>query len=284
MTRILVAEHAGACYGVERALDIARRTLDEADGTVCTLGPLIHNPLVVEELEARGARVVDAPEDVEPGATLVMRTHGVPPSVEMRAREAGALVVDATCPYVKKVHAHAERLARAGYQVVVVGETGHPEVEGTVGHVVDALVIGSADEARSAAVGRRVGLVVQTTLARAVLHEVVDVLLDRCEELCVVDTICKATRDRQLAARELAGQVDVMVVVGGRNSANTTHLFQICQEECPRTLHVESASELRRQWFRKASVVGVTAGASTPAAHIESVVAAIDGLCDPREP
>ena len=280
MATVQVAQHAGACFGVQRALDITRQALGEGQGTVHTLGPLIHNPIVVTDLAERGAVVAQTPEEVGPGETLILRTHGVHPDVERRAKKTGAHVVDATCPFVKRVHRHCETLLRDGYQVVVVGEAGHPEVEGACGHAPGALVLGSAQDAREAEVPQRVGVVAQTTLAKDVLDEVVCALLGRCEELRVYNTICQATRERQDAARELAANVDVMVVVGGHNSANTTHLAQVCKEVCDRTYHVEQPSQLEASWFAGAQSIGITAGASTPAEHIAQMRDAIACLCD----
>ncbi len=279
MTKIVVAEHAGACFGVERALRMTEEVASRATGPVHTLGPLIHNPRVVDALGEQGVSVVEGLEDVEPDATLLLRTHGVPPQVEERAKATGATVIDATCPFVKRVHKMAERLSDEGYQVIVIGEAGHPEVEGTCGHVADALVVGSAGDLDHAQLHKRVGLVVQTTLSRSVVREVVAALVGRCEEIRLVDTICEATRDRQLAAAELAMKSDVMVIVGGKNSANTCHLAQVCLEHCPRTYHVEHECELEARWFEDAGSVGITAGASTPAAHIRSAQARIEELC-----
>lgn len=281
MPKVVVAREAGACYGVERALRMARRAGDQArvsgGGAVFTLGPLIHNPRVVAELEAAGVGVAATPADAR-GATLILRTHGVPPTVEAEARELCARVLDATCPFVKQCHANVERLAREGYQVVVVGEAGHPEVEGTLGHAPAASVVGSAEEAAALAVGRRVGVVVQTTMARAVLDEVAGVLLARADEVRVFNTICDATSGHQAACAELAREADCMLVVGGRNSANTRHLADIARALCPDTHHVEGADELDPAWFRGRELVGITAGASTPAAQIEAVRAAVEAL------
>lgn len=271
MARIVVAQEAGACFGVERALKMVLAEADAAPGPIHTLGPLIHNPLVVADLEQRGVSVVADPADAQAGSTLFMRTHGVPPEVERRAVDLGLNVKDATCPFVKKVHKAAERLCEQGYQVIVVGEAGHPEVEGTVGHAPGALVIGAPEELDGVALERRVGLVVQTTLAENTLRAVVAALVGRCDELLLVDTICDATEKRQRAAAELAAEADVMIVVGGRNSANTTHLAQICSAACEHTHHIEHPDELDATWFAHAALVGITAGASTPASHIEAV-------------
>ena len=256
MPQIEIAKQAGACYGVERALKMVREAVVQAQGEgkakaeVHTLGPLIHNPQVVAELEAQGVTVVDSPAQ-RPGSTLVMRTHGVTPQVEQAARDAGVHILDATCPYVKKAHLAAERLSREGYQVIIVGEEGHPEVEGTLGHAPEALVINDASEVEGVEVARRVGVVVQTTQTRACLEAVVGRLL---------------------------GMADAMVVIGGRNSANTTHLAEICAAHCPQTHHIETADELDASWFAGAALIGITAGASTPGEQIESVRARIQGL------
>ena len=276
--RIEIARHAGVCYGVERALDMAREAASSARQPVRTLGPLIHNPRVVRELEAAG---VGLAEDLEPDSegTVVIRAHGVTPSVIERARELGLEVIDATCPYVTKVHLAARKLAAEGYQVVVVGESGHPEVEGIMGHAGEgALVVSGAADLEGAALARRVGVVVQTTQTDERLTEVVSALLPRCAEVRVVNTICKATHERQESAAELAGRADAVIVVGGKNSGNTRRLAQICAARCPRTHHVEDASEIEAAWLTGARLIGVTAGASTPPAHIEQAVRAIRDL------
>ncbi|MBR3313603.1 MAG: 4-hydroxy-3-methylbut-2-enyl diphosphate reductase [Atopobiaceae bacterium] len=282
MTRIIVAEHAGACFGVERALDLASRAAADATTPVHTLGPLIHNPQVVASLSEQGVTPVERLEDAEEESVLIMRAHGVTPEVERRAQARGLKAIDATCPFVKKVHRYAERLESEGYQVVIVGEAGHPETEGTRGHAPNAVVVGSAGEARSVELARRVGVVVQTTLERSVLREVVGALIGRCEELRLVDTICGATSERQGAAADLAAEADVMVVIGGRSSANTRHLVDVCAARCSETYHVELPDELEGAWFDSAELVGVTAGASTPADQIEAVTERIRELCGER--
>lgn len=275
--RICIASEAGACYGVERALQMVEAAAAENTGRVCTLGPLIHNPRVVAELEAKGVRVVASPEEAA-GSTLVFRTHGVTPDEQARAEALCAHTLDATCPFVKKVHLAAERLAKEGYQVVVVGEAGHPEVEATLPHAPGAVVVGSADEARALPHARKIGVVVQTTARRALLSEVVGALLERAEEVRVINTICEATSGHQASCAELAKQADVMIVIGGRISANTTRLAEISQSLCPRTHHIEGADELEASWFDDAKLVGITAGASTPASQIEAVRAEVERM------
>ena len=278
MARVEVASESGACYGVERALELVERVNREAKGPVHTLGPLIHNPGVVSSLEEAGVTAVEDSSEAAPGATLVLRTHGVTPAVERRAREAGLEVIDATCPFVERVHRLAEKLASEGYQVMIVGEQGHPEVEGTRGHVPEAPVVLSSQDVDALEVSRRVALVVQTTLAVDDLRNVVGALVGRCDELRVCNTICEATSKRQAAAAELADRADVMIVLGGRNSANTNHLADICRSRAT-TYHVETLGEVDPAWFLGVELVGITAGASTPRNQVEEMREHVARLC-----
>lgn len=279
-----VAAQAGACFGVERALALVDGLLADHDPEahgVHTLGPLIHNPLVVDGLAQQGVSVISEGNltQLPPGDLVVLRTHGVVPQVVAEAKEAGLQVADATCPYVKKVHHAAKRLATEGYQVIVVGEAGHPEVEGILGHAPGAWVVGCPDDLDGLGVPKRVGVVVQTTQSKANLDAVMSRLTGLAEEVRLFNTICEATSERQAAAAELAERADVMVVLGGRNSANTTRLATICSASAP-THHIEAAEELDPTWFEGVSLVGLTAGASTPASQIADVVAAIESLLE----
>lgn len=278
---IEIAAHAGTCYGVQRALDMALAAAPQAQqgAAVHTLGPLIHNPIVVRELEQAGVGLADTLDDAASG-TVIIRAHGVVPQVIDDARDRDLSVVDATCPYVKKVHVAAERLVREGYRVVVVGEPGHPEVEGILGHAgKDAQVVSCAADADALELKGKVGLVVQTTQTAQNLAQVVAAITPRVQELRVINTICAATSERQQAAASLAQRCDCMVVVGGKNSGNTRRLAQICADACACTHHIEEASELQAAWFAHARHIGITAGASTPQEHIERAVARIKELC-----
>jgi 4-hydroxy-3-methylbut-2-en-1-yl diphosphate reductase len=275
--QIRVARHAGVCYGVERALEMA----EEAAGSgkvVRTLGPLIHNPQAVAALKGRGVEVAGCLDEADDG-TLVIRSHGVDPAIIEAARSKGLDVVDATCPFVSKAHDAARELKSAGYAVIIVGEADHPEVEGISAHAGgDAIIVQSPEELPERFSNRRIGIVVQTTQSADRLTAVVQAVLPRVAELRVFNTICSATAKRQLSAEELAREVDVMVVVGGHNSGNTTRLAEICARVNPRTHHVETSEELDPAWFQGATVVGVTAGASTPDAQMAGVIAAIESL------
>ena len=277
---IEVARYAGVCYGVERALGMAEKAADGARKPVNTLGPLIHNPLVVNDLKSIGVGTASNVSEVEEG-TLIIRAHGVVPSVVEEARTRGLDVLDATCPYVKKVHNAAERLVREGYQLIVVGESGHPEVEGIMGHAGDdAHVVSVPGDLDAIDLSRKVGVVVQTTQTPGALADVVAELSKRTMDLRVINTICSATQERQDSAAELAHRVDAMIVVGGKNSGNTRRLAEICTAACPKTHHIEDASEIEPAWFDGASHIGVTAGASTPTSHIERALVRMRSLLE----
>lgn len=279
--RIEVASHAGVCYGVERALKLAAHAAESARGSVTTLGPLIHNPIVVRDLESAGVKGAQTVDEVESG-TLIIRAHGVVPQVIDQARAKGLEVLDATCPYVKKVHMAAEKLVREGYQLIVVGESGHPEVEGILGHAGDAAhVVSTPRDLDGVDLARKVGVVVQTTQTPANLAAIVSALALRTIDLRVVNTICSATQERQDSAAELASRADVMIIIGGKNSGNTRRLAEICMDRCPRTHHIEDSSEIQRTWFEGVALVGITAGASTPGAHIDAALACINRLLEP---
>ena len=279
--RIEVASHAGVCYGVERALKLAAHAAESARGSVTTLGPLIHNPIVVRDLESAGVKGAQTVDEVESG-TLIIRAHGVVPQVIDQARAKGLEVLDATCPYVKKVHMAAEKLVREGYQLIVVGESGHPEVEGILGHAGDAAhVVSTSRDLDGVDLARKVGVVVQTTQTPANLAAIVSALALRTMDLRVVNTICSATQERQDSAAELASRADVMIIIGGKNSGNTRRLAEICMDRCPRTHHIEDSSEIQRTWFEGVALVGITAGASTPGAHIDAALACINRLLEP---
>jgi 4-hydroxy-3-methylbut-2-enyl diphosphate reductase len=277
---IVVARYAGYCYGVERALRLTDEALAGSPPPVATLGPIIHNPTVVSRLEERGVEVVEDVDEARSG-TLIVRTHGVPPDVSAGAQARTLRVVDATCPFVAVAQRKAAALREAEYTVVILGEHDHPEVVGLEGFAgPGALVVEDAaglplQELR----GRRVGVVVQTTQTQANLASLAAALAPVARELLVYNTICDATEKRQNAACELAREVDVVVVVGGRNSANTARLAQLCHAIEGRTYHIEAAPELRAEWLTGARRIGVTAGASTPDEEIEATVEALIELC-----
>ena len=278
---VVRAESAGACYGVQRALDIAHAVIESGERAY-TLGSLIHNPQVVKELSERGAQVVETPEEVGEGV-MIIRSHGVTPDVLKTAEALGVTMVDATCPHVARAQKAAAELAESGAHVIVVGEAGHPEVNGLTAFAREANPDAKIDVVPSPKelpddLEDPVGVVVQTTQTRENLQSVMEALERRGVHPVLKDTICSATRRRQQEAANLASRVDAMVVIGGRNSSNTTRLAEICRAACPHTYHVESADELNPADFAQVERVGVTAGASTPEDQIASVISYLEAL------
>ena len=259
---VFLAESLGFCYGVKRAIKLAREQA-APDGTSCTLGPIIHNPQMVSRLAEEGVGMVNALPELEKG-TVIIRSHGVGPLVYDEAKERGLSLVDATCPHVKKAQSTAHELFQEGYSVVIVGEKLHPEVKSIFEWAGgDAVIVDSVEGAEAVAPCARLGIVAQTTFSGAKFKEIVLHLLDKSNDVRIVRTICTATDQRQEAAVKLAQQVDLMLVIGGKNSANTTRLAQLCAKEC-QTYHIETAAELQDEWFDKIKKIGITAGASTP--------------------
>lgn len=267
-----MASKAGFCFGVKRAIDLARATLDNKEGPVYSLGPLIHNPQVVSYLAQMGLEKIHDLGEIEEG-TLVIRSHGVGPALLETAREKGLDIVDATCPYVRRAQDLARQLAGENIQVVVVGDKAHPEVQGIIGWTSGkAMVVENPEEAAELTVAGPIGVVAQTTQPQENFDKVVDILRKTGAEVRVCNTICNATAERQKAALDLARQVDVMVVVGGKNSANTRKLASLCHASGTRTYHIEEAGQLDPAWFQGVKVAGLTAGASTPDWIIEEVM------------
>ncbi|MGO0122434.1 bifunctional 4-hydroxy-3-methylbut-2-enyl diphosphate reductase/30S ribosomal protein S1 [Desulfothermobacter acidiphilus] len=265
------AKHAGFCFGVRRALEITLKAREEREGPIYTLGPLIHNPQVVERLSAQGIKVAERLEEV-PGGTLIIRSHGVDPAIVQEAQTRGLEVIDATCPFVRRAQELAGELSRQGYQVVVVGDRDHPEVKGILGWAgPKAVVVGRAEEVNLLPAAEAYGVVAQTTQTLNLLQEVVRELISRAKEVRAYNTICSAVASRIESALELAREVEVMIVVGGYASANTKHLVETLRQANVPTYHVETANDLRPEWLMGVSCAGVTAGASTPDWIIEEV-------------
>lgn len=275
---VMVATSAGVCFGVERALKLSEKAIENPEGKVHSLGPLIHNPQKVSELAQKGLGVVENLSDAE--GTVVFRSHGVPKERYEEAKQRDLKVVDATCPLVKVPQNFARKLSDAGYFVIIVGDENHPEIKGVRSYITSgehAVVKGAAD---IKAIGShpKVGIICQTTLKKALLDQVVAAAQEKFPEVKVHNTICSATKDRQEAAVELAHQVDCMVVIGGHNSSNTRKLYDISEEITGQAHLVENETELQGAWFEGVHRVGVTAGASTPLTVIERVCSQIKNL------
>ena len=273
---LTIGKHAGFCFGVRRAVQTA---FDAAKAQVpcVTLGPLIHNPQEVERLTRAGIRAVTSLDEVAPGQTVIIRSHGVTPDVYAQCEARGIRYIDATCPHVAHIHQLVKAYSEHGDAVLIVGEAEHPEVVGIAGWASGpVLILPNAQAARAADLPQRAMVVAQTTIRRERFEEVLAVLRERVGELTVRMTICAATSQRQQEAGELSRTADVMVVVGGRNSSNTQKLYETCRARCPRTLLVETPEDLPEDGFAGADRVAITAGASTPQWLLEQVRARIE--------
>jgi 4-hydroxy-3-methylbut-2-enyl diphosphate reductase len=274
---IILAKQAGFCFGVKRATQMAFEAADKG-GRTYTLGPIIHSPQVVQRLEEMGVKVLKDIDELDSG-TIIIRSHGVASEELEQAVQKHLEVVDATCPFVKKAQEHVRNLSLDGYDVVVVGDADHPEVQGIVSYAEGKVyVVGSGDEAADLPRMGKIGVVAQTTQSFENLKNVVLQCLLKGVEIRVFHTICDATAVRQEEAKDLAQRVDCMIVIGGYNSANTKRLAEVCRELQPKTHHIETAQQLDSGWFCEVSRVGVTAGASTPKWLIDEVIKRIEQI------
>ena len=276
--RVRLSKHAGFCFGVKRAINTAL-TANSISGSVYTYGPIIHNPQVVKDFDGKGIKAVENLKKVKKGSTIIIRTHGVPPEVERQFKLKKLRIIDATCPFVKKPQEYIRQLSRDGYKPVIIGEADHPEVIGIKGYAgKNAVVVGTPAEAERVRPVKKMGVVVQTTQSNVNYSAIMKVLSGKSREFRILNTICNATHERQDSALKLAGEVDIMIVVGGKNSANTKHLAEVCESTGVETRHIEAASELQTAWFRGKKTAGVTAGASTPDWIIKEVAERIKKL------
>jgi len=277
--KVLLAKSAGFCFGVKRATKMAFESAGDHD-RICSLGPIIHSPQMVKKLEELGVEVVREVEGVPEGAAVIVRSHGITYEELSALTGAGLEVIDATCPFVKNAQNYAAQLSKEGYTVLIVGEKEHPEVQGILSFAQEGevMVVADLEQAEALPRRRRIGIVAQTTQSLSNLQQIVDICLEKSYELRVFNTICDATKVRQDEARDLARQSDVVLVLGGYNSANTRRLASICEEIQPRTYHIETASEIRDEWFDGAATVAITAGASTPQWIIDEAVNRVEEI------
>ena len=272
---VILAQNAGFCFGVQRAVE----KVYEQTGLgkkIYTYGPIIHNEEVVRDLGERGVTVIESPKELEAlsGGTVVIRSHGVPRSIYEIMRRKGLECVDATCPFVKRIHNTVEKESENGKRIIIIGNEGHPEVEGIMGwSKTPAVVIESAREAENFVPleGEKLCIVSQTTFNYNKFKELVEIFSKKGYNSIVADTICNATEERQTEARRVAAQVESMIVIGGTHSSNTRKLYEICKEECENTYFIQTLDDLRLELPKTASPVGITAGASTPNNIIEEV-------------
>ncbi len=273
-----LASYSGFCFGVKRAIKLAFQAADDGRARpVYSLGPLIHNPQVVDKLKSKGVKVIEDLKGIGEG-TLIIRSHGVHPSVLAKVENTGLKIVDATCPLVKRAQDLAKRLDEEGYSVVIIGERDHCEVKALLGFVGDeALVIENLEEAKRVKKVKKLGILSQTTQSVDNFKKVVGELSAKAEEMKLFNTICEATRKRQKATLDLSRKVDIMLVLGGYESANTRRLAQVSQDAGTETYHLETPEEINLNWLKGKKKIGVTAGASTPDWIIEEAIDKLKG-------
>lgn len=270
------AKTQGFCFGVAITVKKAEEAI-AARSDVTTLGHVVHNPQIVQTLEENGLRNAASVDDVDSGA-LFVRAHGLPVDVYEKAQNKGLEIIDATCPMVTKIHVQAEKLKADGYKIIVVGDPKHPEVKGTLSHVPGAWCIEDVEDVEKLPRGSKVGVVVQSTYSRERFTDIVKVLSEKYYEVRAVNTICTDTNNRQSEALRLSEEVEVMVVVGGKTSANTKHLAELAEARGARSYHIEGPDELRPEWFEGVRVAGLMSGASTPGWLVDQVYARMDEL------
>ncbi len=287
--KITLAETAGFCFGVKRAVDTVYKLIDEGK-KVCTLGPIIHNPQLVADLESKGVRVVENVREVKDGEILVIRSHGVPESVMNEAEGLSVQTVDATCPFVAKIHKIVKEAATKGQPVLIAGDEKHKEVIGIIGHCdgevhvfEDELSLENLFKENPNLLKEEVCVVSQTTFNEKIWENCEKILKKYCTNPSIFGTICNATSMRQSESAELSRKNDAMVIIGGRHSSNTKKLYDVCKNNCGKTLHIETADELSADFFSGVDSVGVVAGASTPAAIIKEVIKTMTEILNPVE-
>ena len=275
--QVVLAESAGFCFGVKRAVELVYREAKKHKIPVYTFGPIIHNEEVVEDLERKGVHAVKDMEELSglPKGVLVIRSHVISREIKEEIQGLGFQIVDATCPFVLKIHKIVEEYSKKGYHVLIIGNDSHPEVEGIKGwSLADrTTVLQTREEAEkfSLSPGEKVCIVSQTTFNYNKFQELVEIIQKKGYDILVLNTICNATEVRQKEAAEIAGRVDAMIVIGGRQSSNTQKLFEICKKECENTYYIQTLEDLDKKKFRSIDNVGITAGASTPNKIIEEV-------------
>ncbi|MEA2016518.1 MAG: 4-hydroxy-3-methylbut-2-enyl diphosphate reductase [Actinomycetota bacterium] len=282
--KVRVAEYSGYCFGVKRALKITEETIKKyrsRNRKIFTLGSIIHNPGVTRELSKKGLVSVKDIDEIGKKGIFIIRSHGMFPNLinEIKAKK-DVEVIDTTCPIVKKAQARARLLSKNGYFVVIIGNKNHPEVLGIKGYVLNEkfVVIEDEEDVEKLPFKKKIGVVVQTTQTKEKLHIINDRLLERTRELFINNTICDTTEKMQNSTAGMSKDVDIMLIVGGKNSANTKHLVEISRRFNSSTHHIENFKEIRADWFMHKSTAGISGGASTPVKDIKDVKKAIEQL------
>lgn len=264
--KIYQARYGGVCFGVQRAIGIALNAAQDNE-PVYSLGPLIHNRIAVDKLGRNGIITVDDIKSIK-GKKVIIRSHGVHPKVLYALQKKQCDIIDATCPRVRRAQRYVEKLVQEGYFVIIVGEKEHPEVKGLLGYGGEHAQVYSETMVLKK---RKIGVVPQTTLDVECFNRAIAHMLSSVIEMKIFNTICKATTLRIHEAKRIAQKADVMIVIGGKNSANTTRLYEVCRKIKP-SFHIETTQEISDEWFNNAKSVGVTAGASTPKEQVDEVI------------
>ena len=276
--QVELAKSAGFCFGVQRAVDTVYKKIEENSAEkIYTYGPIIHNEEVIKDMEKKGVEVILSEEELKQieSGIVIIRSHGVPKRICDLLDENGVRYVDATCPFVKKIHRIVEEKSRDGYHIVIIGNREHPEVMGIEGWAQGpATIIQTEEEARAfelVSESEKVCVVAQTTFNYNKFKDLVEKFEKKGYDILVLNTICNATQERQVEAERIASQVDAMIVIGGKNSSNTRKLYEICQKECKDTYYIQPLDDLNPESVNSVRSVGITAGASTPKKIIEEV-------------
>ncbi len=270
--KIIIADNSGFCFGVRRAIDLAL-SFSKKVGEVYTIGPIIHNPQVVRKLEAEGIRVARRAGDIRKNENVIIRAHGVPKKTLRILEGKGTRILDATCPYVTRSKKYAEELSKEGYRVVIIGNPKHPEIKYISSYVPDnKVLLKSYPDAEKVGFSKKLGVITQTTQSPENFRKIVSKLLKYSNEFKIFNTICPDAINRQKEAQRLAKKTGLMLIIGGRNSANTVRLAAISKKIQAKTHHIEEPKDLKKEWFKNVRAVGIVTGASTPQWLIESVV------------
>ena len=272
---VKLAKSAGFCFGVKRAVDKVYEQI-ETGKKIYTYGPIIHNEEVVKDLENKGVCVIESEADLRSlkEGTVIIRSHGVSKEIYGIIEGNGLEYVDATCPFVKRIHSIVEKESAEGKQIIIIGNEGHPEVEGIQGWAnTPAIVVESHEQAEKIELNKdqKICIVSQTTFNYRKFQELVEIFEKKGYDISIANTICNATEERQKEAREIAGEADVMIVIGGAHSSNTRKLYEICKKECEETYFIQTLDDLHLELPKSVELVGITAGASTPNNIIEEV-------------
>jgi 4-hydroxy-3-methylbut-2-enyl diphosphate reductase len=273
---VILAKTSGFCFGVKRAVDTVYEQIDSGGGEIYTYGPIVHNEEVVKDLESRGVKMLDSPKELEEleGGKVIIRAHGVSKEICDLIEEKQLDCIDATCPFVKRIHNIVEKESGNGRHIIIIGNDGHPEVEGIKGWShTPATVIESEQEAEDfvAKNGEKLCIVSQTTFNYKKFKYLVEIFQKKGYDIIVANTICNATEQRQKEAIELAAKADVMIVIGGFHSSNTRKLYELCKSKCENTYYIQTLADLQIDIPNSVELVGITAGASTPNKIIEEV-------------